>query len=54
MFMIACANIGATGTMRMFRASRTAAVGSIESVMTRLFIADFGDPPHRRTRQHAV
>lgn len=32
--------IGSTGTTRMFLALRTAAVGSIESVMTRLFITE--------------
>ena len=40
MFRIACAKIGAVGTMRMFGQAFTASVGSIESVMTSDFITD--------------
>ena len=41
MFKIAWANRGAVGTVRMFAAAFTKAVGSIESVMTSDFITDF-------------
>ena len=36
MFMIACANIGAVGTMRMFLADFTCSLGSIESGLDRI------------------
>ena len=41
MFRMACANMGAVGTMRMFLAARTGAGWQIESVMTSDFITDF-------------
>ncbi len=41
MFKIACANIGAVGTMRIFGAAKTAGLASIESVITSDFITDF-------------